>query len=418
MGIDAAGDTRVELRTALSELVAQDPCCYYKMVDASIRRHGSEKDMEALLVDALKFVHPSSAAAGRSKGQVLVAGSSSSKNADKTSSSGDSVGEACSHDVQEGPEGIITTTGSSSSRVVAEIEGPHSTTGSSSRIGVGMKDPLTTNTVDISSSSSKGGGQKGGMLISTSTNSSDSSSRTATTTTSSSSSKGGILCNCKQTQAFLSALLSYQKVILLLQESAPASWLMQYDVGVRGLMEVLCAEGIAFTSRQQENPVFTSVQQEVGSSSSSRSSADMVAATAAAGVNPEEEAACNMLTLCVLSRFLVTYCERLLVISKSGNTPSSGSISSISSSSSSTTTATTGSNSCRVEPTSNGSRSSTTSSRKATGSSISGSSTAVAQLAAMLQQLDVHDKAVARGLVSGQLIGAACYALLKRTIWE
>ena len=49
------------------ELLVQDPCCYYRMVNARLRRHAREQVLHELVADTVLFMHPSGAAQGSRK---------------------------------------------------------------------------------------------------------------------------------------------------------------------------------------------------------------------------------------------------------------------------------------------------------------------------------------------------------------
>ena len=272
---------RVEVQTALAELVAQEPCCFYKMVDACLRRHALHVNRQKVLQGAGHFIHPSAAtmlnrqqAAGGSKGHN-------------------------------------------------------------------------------SSASTEAG--------------------------------GGLLDNWKQTQAFLSALLSYRKVIQLLWDSVSASDLQRLDSGLyntllwfseEGVLDVLRESGAA----EEKGAKKSSSTGAAGAGSVkakviSSSSADSAEATAA---DPKEGAACRILALCVLSRVTVTYCQQL------------------------------------AEGGSKGSRGSSSSSSTNGGSAGASSGSNVAALAKQLKQINFTETEIFNRLQLGCSLGMACYCLVKQ----
>ena len=239
-----SGD-RVDVHAELAELAAQDPCCFYKMVDACLRRHDNR---EKVLQDGGKFIHPSAATK-----YVL--------------SRQQAAGEGhCNN--------------SSSSKAQTQARGSISTTSSSTGAGAG----------------------------------------------------GGLLNNWKQTHAFLSAVLSYRKVVQLLWESASALDLQRLDSGLRdallwfseeGVLDALGESGAAQQRGAKESSSSDAAGagggKAMGASTSSSADSDEAAA------DPEEAAACRMLALCVLSRVTVTYCQQLAGVGGSGNKSSSSS---------------------------------------------------------------------------------------------
>ena len=97
-----------------------------------------------------------------------------------------------------------------------------------------------------------------------------------------SSSGKGVLSNWKQTQAFLSAVLSYRKALLLLRDSLPSSELQGMDFGLHRVLGWLIQEGElqeAGAAAAEEGQQ----QQQHGSSSSNSGSVGEPATAAAAG---------------------------------------------------------------------------------------------------------------------------------------
>ena len=242
----------IDMEAVLYELLAQDPCCYYRMVDACLRRHGSEGDLSGLVGDAILFMHPSGASRGSRKEFSEPAAAAAALPCSD-----------CTH-------------GNERDQVEAET--------------------------NASSSTSSRGGADGPR----------------------------VLGNWKQTQAFLSALLSYNKVLRAYRASMPVAF-------VQGLREVLTwfrKEGVLDVLENASLGL-----QGQGSSSSSRegsggggcgypgsssvldggaapSSGDPAGhsrrgTTDAPTCLPEELAACCMLALAVVARVAVTNSEML-----------------------------------------------------------------------------------------------------------
>ena len=289
-----SGD-RVDVHAELAELAAQDPCCFYKMVDACFRRHDNR---EKVLQDGGKFIHPSAATK-----YVL--------------SRQQAAGEGhCNN--------------SSSSKAQTQARGSISTTSSSTGAGAG----------------------------------------------------GGVLNNWKQTHAFLSAVLSYRKVVQLLWESASALDLQRLYSGLRDALLWFSEEGVLDAlgesgAAQQRGAKESSSSDAAGAGggkakgASTSSSADSDEAAA----DPEEAAACRMLALCVLSRVTVTYCQQLAGLGSKGSNGSSSSC---------------------------------------LGNGGSGGASVSSKLAALAEQLKRVDFGAGNMLRLGCSLGVACYCLVKQ----
>ena len=194
---------------------------------------------------------------------------------------------------------------------------------------------------------------------------------------------GGLLDSWKQTQAYLSALLSYRKVMQLLWDSTPAFDLRQWYRGLKDALQWFVEEGVldALGEPGAAHGKKSSSTDAAGArggkakavvSSRSSSSADSAEATTA---DPEEAAACRLLALCVLSRVLITFCQHL-----AGADGSKGS-----------------------------------SSRPASGAGGGASvSTNVAVLAEQLQRIEFTQGRMATLLQLGCSLGVACYCLGKQ----
>ena len=141
---------------------------------------------------------------------------------------------------------------------------------------------------------------------------------------------GGLLDNWKQTQVYLSALLSYRKVMQLLWTSAPDFNLRQWNMGLQDTLQWFVEEGVldvlgdpgAAHGKKSGSPDAAGAgggkaKAVISSSSSSTESAE-------AAVDPEEAAACRLLALCVLSRVLITFCQQLAGVGSSNSPASAG----------------------------------------------------------------------------------------------
>ena len=202
-------------------------------------------------------------------------------------------------------EGVVVVGGSSSSGG----SGKSSSSGSSGKVD------------------SKGSSSGGGDPSSSSSGGSGSSSSYSRT-------GAGVLSNWKQTQAFLSALLSYRKVLIMLRGVMPPAALMQMELKVASMLDWLdtddllnkIAEGIcggtvssssshggggtaAAAAGGGGGPLGAS-EAEASSRSSSSSHVDAAAGPGPAA-DPEEADACRILAVCVLSRLMLTCCEQL-----------------------------------------------------------------------------------------------------------
>ena len=286
---------RVDVHAELAELAAQDSCCFYKMVDACLRRHDDRKHV---LQDAIKFIHPSAATKYVLSRQQAAGESNQSNN--------------------------------SSSSSQAQARGRDS-------------------------SSSTGAGAGGG---------------------------GGMLNNWKRTHAFLSAVLSYRKVMQLLWSSASSSGLQQLDCGRLDILLWFSEEGVLDALGESE-----AAKEKGGKKSSSTDAAGAgggkakAASTSStadsneAAADPEEAAACRMLALCVLSRVTVTYCQQLAREGSKGNKSSSSS-----------------------SPANGG----------------SGGASVTIKLAALAEQLKRIDTGAGKRLRLACSLGVACYCLAKQ----
>ena len=143
--------------------------------------------------------------------------------------------------------------------------------------------------------------------------------------------EGGLLNNWKQAQAFLSALLSYRKGMMLLRESAPGFDLQLLDRGLQDALQWFSEEGVldalkipGAAEQMSGNKGSRTDAARAGDGeakgASASSSGDSAEATAA---DPEEAAACRMLALCVLSRVLITFCQQLTGVGSKGSSSSS-----------------------------------------------------------------------------------------------
>ena len=198
----------------------------------------------------------------------------------------------------------------------------------------------------------------------------DSSSSSTTSGSPGTGAGGGLLDDWKQTQAYLSALLSYRKVMHLLGDSAPALDVCQWNRGLRDAVNWFIEEGMLDALGEP------GAAKAKGGKKSSSSSAGSAEATAA---DPEEAAACRMLALCVLSRVLITFCQQLAGV---GN---------------------------------KGSRGSSSSSCPATGpSGGAGVSSILAAVAEQLKRIDSSEENMSKRLQLGCSLGVACYCLMKQ----
>ena len=252
-------DKAINMRAVLGELVAQDPRCYYRMVDAVIRRHASEQNLRALLADAVLFMHPSDAAGGSRK-----------ECSEPPAAAAALPCSDCTHDNEQ-------------NQLEAER---HASATISSRSGAdGLK----------------------------------------------------LLGNWKQTQAFLSALLSYNKVLLTYRGSLP---IFMFGIIGQGLSNVLACfgkEGVldvlenAYLGRQGPESSSGGAASGGGGSGQFGSSSgpggraaarEVPSSKHAAGHSssgttgtptclPEELAACCMLALAVVARVAVTLRDML-----------------------------------------------------------------------------------------------------------
>ena len=290
------GYDTVEVHTALAELVAQDPRCFYRMVDACLRRHASEGNTEKLFQDMAHFIHPSAAAVLRK---------------------------------QQAPD---ASEGSSSSSK-ARIQGQSNTT---------------------TASSSTGGGPGAGT-------------------------GGWLLTNWKQTQAFLSALLSYRKVLVLLRDSMPPSELWQMEKGVRDILLWLNEEGVLDAVEELGIGGEEAGKKSISSGGAGGGKAKAASSNSAAylgegGADPEEAAACRMVALCVLSRVLITFCQQLAGVGSKGSRGSS----------------------------------------KSPASGGGDTSSKVADLSEQLKQIDFTEGKMGKKLRVACSLGVACYCLVKQ----
>ena len=261
-----AGDKEegaIHIRAVLSELVAQDLRCYYRMVDAVMRRHASEQNLRALLADAIFFTHPSDAAQGSRK---------ESPEQPPPPAAAAAAAELPCSDRTHDNEG---------NQLEAEV---HASATISSRCGSdGLK----------------------------------------------------VLGNWKQTQAFLSALLSYNKVMLMYRGSLPIFMLGMIGHGLSYVLACFGKEGVldvlenASLGRQGPESSSGGAGSSGGGGGSGQFNSSSVSdggaaardaastqhaaghssrgTTGAATCLPEELAACCMLALAVVARVAVTF---------------------------------------------------------------------------------------------------------------
>ena len=196
--------------------------------------------------------------------------------------------------------------------------------------------------------------------------------------------EGGLLNNWKQTQAFLSALLSYRKGILLLWDSEPGSDLQLLDRGMQAALRWFSEEGvldalkIPGAAEQMSGNKGSSIGAAgAGGGKAKAASTSSSPESAGATADPEEAPACRMLALCVLSRVLITFCQQLAGVGSKGNRGSSSS--------------------------------------PATGiNGGAGVSKEVAALAEQLKRIDFTEGDMLMRLQLGCSLGMACYCLLKQ----
>ena len=162
-------------------------------------------------------------------------------------------------------------------------------------------------------------------------------SSSATTGSPGAGTGGRLLDNWKQTQAFLSALLSYRKVMQLLWDSSPVLHLQQWDRGLKDTLQWFIEERVLHAlwepgaAEEKRGKRSSSTDAAVAgggkakvlaSTSSINSSAESAESEAA---QLEEAAACRMLALCALSRVLITFCQQLAGAGGMGSRGSSSS---------------------------------------------------------------------------------------------
>ena len=292
-----------EYNSSFVDLAAQDPRCYYQMVDAMVRRHGRRGDLKALTADMGNVVHPSHGIVPGILGDI-----SSSTGCEGTSLEKHAINENVRAGTPLAAYNSHTITPTSSSR------------------------------------SSKGNGTNSANLNSSSTDPSNSSSMPACTSTTSSSRHQAVLSKWKSTQAFLSALLSYRKgMMLLLPGPRPLGMSQELANGLFNLLQWFHHEGVLdrlheplalkVTGNRSGCPAAATGPAAAAAPAglaAAPATGHVAAATArmraggpkplkcspAKGPNqptadPDEVAACRMLTLGVLARVLLTYCQLL-----------------------------------------------------------------------------------------------------------
>ena len=294
------GHTLSHSHTILRKLVTQDPRCYYRMVDAVIRRHACEAAVDAVSDDILCLRHPADAEAiAVSSNEQQETPCTGSMDTCSTKDQGGSADRQCIDQFYLSVAlGIVA---------VAVCRNGGSSYECADQLYMALAMGLMTIAVCTSSSA---------------TNSSNGSST-------SSSRRHKVLADWRQTHAFLSALLSYRKAImLLLRGPRPLSMFHALWKDVSILVLWFKQEGVLEQFLASPGAASSS-----GISSKCRGS-DATAAGIAAAVgkasvgtvpsgygsekgpnqptaDPDEVAACRMLTLGVLARVLLTYCQLL-----------------------------------------------------------------------------------------------------------
>ena len=294
------GHTLSHSHTILRELVTQEPRCFYRMVDAVIRRHAREADVDAVSDDILCLRHPAD-------GKALAVSSSEQQEIPCTGSMDTcstkdqrvSVDRQCIDQFYLSVAlGIVA---------VAVCRKGGSSYECADQLYMALAMGLMTIAVCTSSSA---------------TNSSNGSST-------SSSRRHKVLADWRQTHAFLSALLSYRKAIMLLLRgprplsmfhdlwkdlSIPVVWFKQEGVLEQFLASPAAASSSGISSKYRgSDATAASIAATVGKAS---------VGTVPSGygsekgpnqptADPDEVAACRMLTLGVLARVLLTYCQLL-----------------------------------------------------------------------------------------------------------
>ena len=260
---------------ALVELVSQDPRCFYRLLDSMIRRHGRIAAVDAVLIDGTSFRHPADVEDG-------ITGFSSRQQGDVDTGSLDTYSTK-----DQGDSGSNQCTRRVSSAITA-IAACSSGSSSSSTSGSGSSSCIRT-----------------GSSCSTS------------------SRRHTVLADWTQTQAFLSALLSYRKAImLLLRGPRPLSMFERLAKGLPSLVLWFLQEGVLEGFLAPPQPP-SSICRESSASGSGAAAVDGASVgIESPGYVPlggphkptadiEEVAACRMLTLAVLARVLLTYCQLL-----------------------------------------------------------------------------------------------------------